>query len=175
MKKLLALLVFPLLILSCGTPRERAERLVKKANKIFPIDSLVSEKIRIDTLIKYDTTVVVKDTTIKVEVPVYVNNPDGTKTFTSYDNKVIMDNTKVKVTATTDGKGNLKLNVLLKEHSIKVVGYVKYQKQIITNRRIITVTNNVKGFFWWFGLSMTIAIGGTLIFLSIRRIKQFLP
>lgn len=171
--KYFLLLLIPLLILSCRTPRERAERLVKRANKIFPIDSLVSEKVTIDTLLTYDTTVVIEKDTLLVSIPVYI---PGTKSTIQYNKDVVFENSKVKVSATTGNNGSIDLDILLKEHKIQVKGTIKYQKQFITHRKIITLPPvRRKDFFWWTGV---IVIGGvvlTTIILSIRSIKQYLP
>lgn len=170
--KYLLLLIVPLLILSCRTPKERAERLVKRANRIYPIDSLVSEKIKIDTLLAYDTTVIFKHDTATISIPVYV---EGTKTPIKYNKKVIHDGSRARVTATTGSNGSIDLDILFKEQKMQVKGTVRYQKQIITHRKLITVHVKVRGWIWWVGMITVIAIGVASIFLSIRIIKKDLP
>lgn len=172
-------LLIPVLLLAilsgCRTPKERAERLVKRANKIYPIDSLVSERIQIDTLIQYDTTVVVDSIRVTTTIPVYkdtVIKGAIVKKPIKYNKSVIFDNEKARVTATTSSSGGIDLDILFKEQKIKVSGTVNYKKQIITHRKLITVHVKVRGWIWWCGLVAIGLVGATAIILSIRMIKK---
>src|SRR5690606_32063596 len=119
--------------------------------------------------------------TIDVSIPVgkkdTITHIDGKTEYVYtpivYKNKVILDNDKAKVTVNTNKKGNLDFNVLIKEKSIKVQTQFRYKKDVVTNRKLITITNWKRGFFWWSGVIFwslfTIGVA-ILIISSIRRV-----
>lgn len=170
MKKLLLILLLPLLLIaSCGTRKERAERLVKRANRLYPIDSLVSEKIVIDTLLKYDTTIVVQHDSAKISLPVYdikSNKP------IIYKKSIILNNNRATISATTNSLGGIDLDILFKEQKIRVQGTIKYKKEIEIHRRVITIRYYIKGFFWWTGL---VTIGLIALYSGFKIYRLIKP
>jgi hypothetical protein len=187
MKKLSYLLALILLTLltvsSCRTPRERAERLVKRANRIYPIDSIVAHKVLIDTILYYDTVVVAKGDNIKFSLPVtkkdttYSKEDKETKKkpiikdkLIEYKNTTIFENFKAKVTVSSNKNGNLDYNVIIKDQNIRVQGSIKYKKLVVTYRTLITV--HEKTWFHYIGIGLSIFIALYIIITSIRTIKE---
>lgn len=165
-----------LVIASCKTREERANRLIERANRLYPIKEMVSEKIVIDTVIKWDTVYVIKVDTVTVSIPVYDKD---TKELIVYKNKVIFEDSRFKIIANSNLKtNNLDFKVERKEIKETISGEVRVRIDTLIKKELIRTAPTivkVKGFFWWAGFVSVLLVTGAAIILSIRTIKRYKP
>lgn len=169
MKKLLIPIILLLLIASCKTKEQRANRLIERANKLYPIKDMVSTVIKIDTLIKIDTFIIIKKDTVQVTIPVV--DKDGKAVI--YKNKLLKETSKYKIIGNTLSSGDLDLTVYIKEQKVNIELWTRFKKEIIVNKEVITKAPIYKkGFFYWFGILAVIGIVLILIKIIISSIRR---
>lgn len=166
------MIVLLLIVSACRTREERARRLIEKADKLYPIKTLVDTLVRIDTLLKIDTVIIIKSDTVQITIP--IKNEKGETII--YKNKTLKETEKYKVIGNTLYNGDLDLTVQIKEQKYSFTLWKSFKHEVIAKKELIRITKVIKtkGFFWWTGLITCFILGGgiiTFIILSIRRIK----
>lgn len=170
MKKLIALIVIVLLFIGCATKQERARKLIEKANKLYPISTMIDTVIVIDTLIKWDTTIVVKVDSIPFKV--VVEKPVNGK-FKPYTNKEVFRNDKAVVRASMNEDGVMSFLVDVKPIYKYLEGEVRWRDSIRVEKELITTpAEEVRGFFWWLGLMVPLGMVAFALYKGYQYAKS---
>jgi len=155
---------------ACATKQERARKLIDKANKLYPIAQMVDTVLVIDTLIKYDTTIVFRVDSIpfavKVEAPV-----NGK--FMPFKDKLVFNSNKAQIKATMAEDGTLSFLVDVFPITQYIEGEIKYRDSIQVKKELITQPPQViivKGLIWWFGVLCGLAI---LVFFGFKGYRYY--
>lgn len=171
MKNILILLVSVLFLFSCKTQEQRARRLIERANKLYPIDSIITSTHVVDTVIKWDTVFVAPaDTVIFKDTVVYFNGK-----FIPYENKKVHDDEKATVYATLKENGSMTFYVHIKERKFYITGETHYKEIIVTKRFLTRMPPiHIKGFFYWSGIaSWSLIVIFVILFLINLRYGIF--
>lgn len=164
--KLIPLLI--IILLSSCSAQQRAARKLKKAIELDPsIITTLDTKVKIDTTVVHDTTVIVKE---RVDTAKVAINLDSIKeAYETHNQALLFENDRLKVDI-ENVKG--KPTIVVQEKQIKVPIHDTVRVQIVKTVPATVVHDRiqVKGFFYWAGVGFVSVVSVALIILIILNL-----
>ena len=174
MKPVIILLSFLTLLASCSVEK-RAQRKLKKAIELDPnIVTTVYTETTIKDTIRFKDTIKIPEKKLIFVTDNSLQNIIDEATRKRDSAITLYEDTKNKVEYWKDkaDKDNFKIVTGKGGDTVFIDKPVPYEKTVTVPGKQITVTNNVKGFFWWFGLVICILLGLGLI---LKLVQIFSP